>query len=352
MKTTPTMSNTLFYCTSLAITDKDKNYYHGRTLEFSTSAIPSSICYYPKGTSFDPILKDNTPLMAFESKYDMLGVGMPVENNGKGLEKQLIEGVNSQGLSFSLNMKTNSELDAQEITDYSKVVSFDCLGHWALACFASVEEVKQAVKDQVFYCKELDELGGMSAPFHFAFYDTSGACLVVEINLGKICSYDNPTRVMTNGPELPWHLTNLNNYTHLTNLDVNQGSLGNMTIKQPDSGIALASLPSSDTSVDRFIRATFYSSFAEQASSAQGALLELSHIMNKFDRPKNMSVSKSDTAVVNPDVHSICEYTLWTSLTDLKNGRLLVRSYNSFNFVDYSISQFTSNTTPVYINLD
>ncbi|MHC5310007.1 linear amide C-N hydrolase [Myroides sp. LJL116] len=350
MKTTPTMSNTLFYCTSLAITDQDKNIYHGRTLEFSTSAIPSSICYYPKGTSFAPITKDHTSLMAFECKYAMLGMGMPVENNGKGLEKQLLEGVNSEGLSFSLNMKTNSELDAQVITDYSKVVSFDCLGHWALASFANVAQVKEAVKDQVFYCRELDEVGGMSAPFHFAFYDTKGECLVVEINFGKVCIYDNPTRVMTNGPELPWHLTNLNNYTHLTNLDVNQGSLGNMTIKQPDSGIALASLPSSDTSVDRFVRAAFYSSFAKQASSAQGALLELSHIMNKFDRPKNMSVSESDPK--SPNGQIICEYTLWTSLTDLKNGRLLVRSYNSFNFVDHSISDFTSSTTPVYINLD
>ncbi|EBF0843318.1 linear amide C-N hydrolase [Salmonella enterica subsp. enterica] len=47
---------------------------------------------------------------------------------------------------------------------------------------------------------------------------------------------------MTNGPEFKWHLTNLNNYTQLTNEDSSAGTLGNIKISQPDSGIAVSAV--------------------------------------------------------------------------------------------------------------
>ncbi|EAX4319113.1 linear amide C-N hydrolase [Salmonella enterica subsp. enterica serovar Richmond] len=52
---------------------------------------------------------------------------------------------------------------------------------------------------------------------------------------------------MTNGPEFPWHIENLNNYTQLTNKDRSAGTLGNICVYQPDSGIAVSALPSSIT---------------------------------------------------------------------------------------------------------
>lgn len=80
-------------------------------------------------------------------------------------------------------------------------------------------------------------------------------------------------------------LANLENYTHLTNIDVSTSTkLGGLNLKQPDSGISSATLPSSETSVDRFVRAVLYSSSVLNAKSSDRAIIELSHIMNKFDR--------------------------------------------------------------------
>ncbi len=59
---------------------------------------------------------------------------------------------------------------------------------------------------------------------------------------------------------------------------------------QPDSGIAIADLPSSDTSVSRFIRGVYYTTYAPQATSAHDAMNTLAHIMSRFDRPKNITV--------------------------------------------------------------
>ncbi|MGU0056256.1 linear amide C-N hydrolase [Enterobacter hormaechei] len=84
-------------------------------------------------------------------------------------------------------------------------------------------------------------------------------------------------------PIFPWHLTNLNNYTHLSNINVSSSTLGRIKINQPDSGIALATLPSSDTSVDRFIRAVYYSTYYHKISDPDKQLIELADIMNRFD---------------------------------------------------------------------
>ncbi|MCE9841759.1 linear amide C-N hydrolase, partial [Proteus terrae] len=101
--------------------------------------------------------------------------------------------------------------------------------------------------------------------FHYAFYDKKGGSIVVEATNGKLHVYQNPTRVMTNGPDFPWHLTNLNNYSQLTNIDKSSGKLANINVVQPDSGIATSQLPSSDTSVGRFIRAVYFSTYAPTA---------------------------------------------------------------------------------------
>ena len=54
--------------------------------------------------------------------------------------------------------------------------------------------------------------------------------------------YDNPVGVMTNGPKFDWHLTNLDNYTFLSNVDRSSASFGSYKAAQPDSGIATAGL--------------------------------------------------------------------------------------------------------------
>ncbi|MEX6227030.1 linear amide C-N hydrolase [Providencia hangzhouensis] len=95
---------------------------------------------------------------------------------------------------------------------------------------------------------------------------------------------------MTNGPDFQWHLKNLNNYSQLSNLDKSTNLLGNIRVTQPDSGIATANLPSSDTSVGRFVRAVFYSTYDPQADNAKEAINTLAHIMNNFDCTKNITV--------------------------------------------------------------
>lgn len=159
--------------------------------------------------------------------------------------------------------------------------------------------------------------------------------------------------LLTNGPDFPWHLTNLNNYSQLTNIDKSSGKLANINVVQPDSGIATSQLPSSDTSVGRFIRAVYFSTYAPTAKSTPEAMNTLAHIMNRFDRTKNITVDimgESQSTNNQPQT----EYTVWTTLSDLTNGVMKIRGYNDFNYTEYSLSQFKDMNKPVFeqINLN
>ncbi|MCS6729144.1 linear amide C-N hydrolase [Proteus mirabilis] len=43
-------------------------------------------------------------------------------------------------------------------------------------------------------------LRNLPSPFHYAFYDKTGDCIVFEVSAGKLHISDNPTYCMTNGP--------------------------------------------------------------------------------------------------------------------------------------------------------
>lgn len=333
--------NLTFACTSLKITDKKGNVYHGRTLEFSESPLVSSFTYFPEGHLFQHLSEDNKTLgLAYNAKYPIMALTMPQSASEK---YDCLEGLNQAGLSFSLNMYHHKGLKSLEPTQYGNSVPYEALGEWGLANFATVDELKEGLK-QVNVWSGIIEVLGLNSPFHFVFYDKNNQSVVIEIKDNELAIYDNPVGVMTNGPEFPWHLTNLNNYTQLTNVDVPAAKIGGLTLVQPDSGIATHNIPSSNTSVGRFIKAFYYSSFYNQVDDANEQLVELSHIMNNFDRPKNINL-------VNTTMHGQAivarEYTVWTVLTDLTGGLMYVREYSNLNYTKYDFEQF-KNIKEVY----
>ncbi len=341
-----------FYCTSLAITDNSGKVYHGRTMEFAFGPVPAFITYtsyYPIGTQFQHLASNGENAYGYTTEYEILGLGIPLGEYGEGLDFELCQGLNSAGLSFSLNMKGDSELPEVAPKDYAKYLPLDAIGHWGLSVCATVDDVREKLQDLVIGTRGIPQIGGVQSPFHFAFYDKQGGSIVVEVSEGVLHVHDNPTMVMTNGPEFKWHLTNLNNYTHLTNKDVTIAHLGNLNLKQPDSGIAVATLPSSDTSVGRFVRGVFYTSFVNKMDDPDKAIIELSHIMNKFDRPKNMTVSMHGEGGGIHQQVMLSEFVVWTALSDLSRGLLYVRSYEDLNYTTYGLDQFKGETKPVHI---
>ena len=257
-----------------------------------------------------------------------------------------MEGVNQAGLTFSLLAYPTVSGPATSIEGTRPVLAATDLGSWCLGQFQSVAEVKSALSEQPVVLDSIGLLGNAEAPFHYVLHDRSGESVVLEFDHGQLTIHDNPVGVMTNGPQFSWHLTNLNNYTFLSNVDQSSTVFGKLKAQQPDSGIATANLPASNTSVGRFVRAVFYSQFAEKVSDPDQAVRTLGHIMNNFDRPKGITVASransSSLEVKGLDggksTHAT-EFTSWTNLTDLNRTLFYLRTYDGLNYTMFDLAK-------------
>jgi choloylglycine hydrolase len=317
-------------CTSLMITDTNGNAYHGRTLEFS-SIVPTSMTYMPAGTEIESFTPAGKKGKTFNTNYAILGMTAQVIPTAKQIT--FADGMNDQGLSMKVNWFA-ATTDIPVNQDDSKILSITDFGSWVLGNFKSISELKSAIASNqtAFWVPISKEFSPNPFPMHYGIVDKTGANVVVEISNGKMNVYDNPVGVMTNGPEFPWHLQNLSNYT-FTNVDKNTGQLGNLKLATQDSGIALTALPSAQTSQGRFVKAAFYTTYVRKAKTPDEAMITLAHIMNNFDRPYDLTVDApggSGDGVRGKGFTS--EVTLWTTMSDLNRSQYYVRSINAMNF--------------------
>jgi len=334
-------------CTSLTYSDANGNVYFGRTLELQME-LPYQLVFVPAGQTFRSEVEDH-PALEYTSQFDILVVTMPdrIPDAGEQLtpeDLKALEGMNEEGLTFSLLAYPSVEGAQHQVDQTQAVLSAIDLGSWALGQFGTVADVKAALANQPVLLEPLQMLGGAEPPVHFVLHDRTGASIVIEWHEGEQTVYDNPVGVMTNGPQFSWHLTNLNNYTHLSNLDQPTATFGSFEASQPDSGIATAGLPSSNTSVGRFVRAAYYAQFAEKVSDPDQAVATLAHIMNNFDRPRGITLDARGggegdaiSRMASGDSEYTTEYTSWTTLADLERGQMYLRAYDGLNYAMFDL---------------
>lgn len=342
-------------CTSLTYTDSNGGVYFGRTLELDIEE-PYFVTYVPKGTPFRS-QPDGSAELDFEAKHPFIAVTAPVrfptkENPLGPSDMKSSEGMNLAGLTFSLLAYPTTAPDESTGEKTRAVLDATDVGTWLLSQFATVAEVKAALAEQPVHLTRLALVGNTVFPFHLVVHDKSGASIVIEWHNGEEKIYDNPVGVMTNGPDFPWHLTNLRNWTHLTNVDASSAKFGDLEVRQPDSGIATAPLPGSNTSVGRFVRAVYYSNFTEKVDDPEKALLNLARIMDNFDRPRGATVDPPEggggegmkfQGIGGDDKNPPTEYTSWTNLSDLGRGRFLLRTYGSFNYTSFDLTKLSQS---------
>lgn len=342
-------------CTSLLYKDVSGAPYAGRTMELPME-LPYKVAFFPQGSDFKSSA-DSHQTLSFQSRHAFVSLTVP-DPISKDLK--VVEGVNDQGLSFSL-LAFASTNGPRDMTDKTRAVlaAID-LGAWSLSQFSTVAEVKAALEKQPVLVTALLPLGMMKTPFHYTLHDATGASIVVEFANGGQQVIDNPIGVMTNGPEFAWHMTNLNNYTFLSNKDQSKLELSGRQFQQPDSGIATAGLPASNTSVGRFVRAVYYSQFAEKAETPDKAITTLAHVMNNFDRPRGITMDERfEEEIANITAPGVTgsptytsEYTSWTALTDLRRQRLSVRTYGSLNYVTFDLATLKQQNAHRAVALD
>lgn len=350
-------------CTALVYSDAAGKSYLGRTLELTVD-LPYQLAFLPRGFAVTSQVSGH-PALAYSVAHAFLAITMPARvptpQAPLGLaDLKVVEGLNEQGVTFSVLSYPAAAGEQPSVDVTRAVLAASDLGSWVLGQFATVAQVKAALAAQPVFLEALGILRGAVSPFHYVVNDASGGSLVIEFHKGAMELYDNPVRVMTNGPRFDWHLTNLDNYTFLTNVDRSTATFGGYTARQPDSGIATAGLPSSGTSVGRFVRAVYHAQFAEKAKTPDAAVRTLAHVMNNFDRPRGISIDYPGGDGGHMEVAGLkedgaqpyaTEFTTWTSLSDLDRRLLFVRDYAGMNFARYDLGALSALDAPRVIPL-
>jgi penicillin V acylase-like amidase (Ntn superfamily) len=315
--------------------------------------VPFILSYYPAGSKIESQTPDGSQGLTFHTKFPILSAGVQAIPDAK--QPAYIDATNDQGLTISLNSFNGSSAPVVN-NDASKILSAADMALWVAGNFSNVAEVKAALlsSDIEFWLPSPAVLGNLPFPIHYAIFDKTGVGIVLEFQDGKKNVYDNPVNVLTNGPEFPWHLTNLNNYT-FTNLDKNSSQIGNLKLRTQDAGIALTSLPGSETSSGRFVKAAYYANYVRKASSPDEAIVTLSHIMNNFDRPYDLTIDAAGDGGDGPGLETVSsEVTYWTVLNDLSRNLFYFRNIKSLNYsvIDFNKLKSVDKVKNVSIYID
>ena len=329
-------ANTVDACTGIMLKTKDGKSVHGRTLEFgvevSTSLIAVPLNYQFVGKTA------NGPGLKYKSKYAMTGLITFTDMN-------IADGMNSAGLSSgAFYFPTLAEYTPLTKENQNKALSPVDFNNWILAQFATVEEIKTAIKNNEVSIVPtvLEGWGTEAPPFHYVVYDKSGKSIVIEPINGKLVVYDNPIGVITNSPSFDWHMTNLRNYTNLKAENVNSMTINGLTFQSLGQGSGMNGIPGDFTPPSRFVRATAFSVTALPVETSYEAIGEVFHILNNFDIPKGFS-----REVVEGTIYA--DYTQLTCARDPQTLKYYYKTYANQTIKVFDLNNFDPNSKDILV---
>ncbi|MCX7590229.1 MAG: choloylglycine hydrolase family protein [Kiritimatiellae bacterium] len=327
-------------CTGLRLIALDGAPIVGRTMEFGFD-VQSDVVVVPAGTELSSSLPDKAKGMRYTSKYGMVGANM------LGM-RIIVDGVNEKGLYVGgFYFPGYASYSDPTPANYSRSLAPEDYAAWLLANFASVEEVKANYNKVVLVPNPIKEIGGESFPGHIVVHDSTGASVVIEPVDNGLKIHDNPLGVMTNSPTFDWHITNLRNYINLTALNVPPVEVSGIKLTEFGQGSGLRGIPGDFTPPSRFVRAVAFSQFAQKLPTAKETVPQVFHLMNAFDIPVGAVRDVHEGQTHN-------DYTVWTSVADLKNVRWAFRTYRdqTIRSIDVRKALAAANGTVKVIEMD
>jgi choloylglycine hydrolase len=275
-----------------------------------------------------------------ESKYDYIGVCM-------SFSTALLDGMNSAGLSAGLLYAGGSKYQEPNEAEGARNVFIGFMVDWLLGNYASCNEVRLAFETDALRAVYTNDLGVTEEDInaelgeHITVHDAEGKSIVIEFINGKAKISNNPVAVLTNLPEFSWHLTNLGNYTHLTNVDVESvkfgkdweytppGQISTQTTSGlmqctgiPGEGSGLRGLPGDYSPPSRFVRVSYLLHFALAPETADEAVSQAFHLLNSVDVVKGSVASKKAGGTQY-------DYTQIQMVKDIARKLLFVRLHQS-----------------------
>ena len=327
------LQSALHACTGIVSQAENGDCVFARTMEFGVDILEFNLLFVPRGIAYTSQISKDQIGAAWKTKYAHVGFN-PTSN------PILVDGVNEKGLAcggfYFPGWAGYEKISPNE--QPNTVANIDFIS-WVLGNFASVREVKEALKATKIAGVTYPEWG-IVPPLHYIVVDEAGDKIVIEYVDGKQKIYDAWIGTITNSPTYDWHLTNARNYIGLTPLNKPMVKLSGHELTQLGQGSGAFGLPGDFTPPSRFVRATFLNQAVLPGKTAQEQVQRAFKILNQFDIPTGAIREEK-----NGEVHY--EETQWTSASDLKNRRYFFHSYQNrtIKFIDLLQLNLDSKTT-------
>ena len=291
-------------CTSLTFQTKD--FYFGRNLDLEYNfgeKIVVTPRQYPFVFKFAGTLAQHYAIIGTAQITD----GCPL----------YAEAVNEKGLCLAgLNFPGNAVYAKAPAERKTNLAPFELFGFLLGSC-ATVQEAEEKLKTVCITHTAFKD-GYPVAPLHWHIADKDRS-LVLECTEDGMHIYENPVGVLTNNPPFPFHLTNLQNYMHLTPNPPKNRFAPALDLSPYGLGLGAMGLPGDASPASRFVRAVFCKWNSEQPESEEASVTQFFHILD--------NVAMVSGTVLTPE--NKLDKTTYSSCINASRGIYYCKTYNN-----------------------
>lgn len=317
-------------CTSLTYENSQGDHFLARTMDFAFE-LGGQPVFMPRNQ------KIQGDAGAFTTKYGFIGAGRNLSHY------MFVDGVNEFGLGVAA-------LYFPQYAQYQKTAPADKLGlaphdvtAWALGNAKSVADLRELVR----HIQILDvpvALLGLTTPLHFIFSDPTGDTAVLEATSEDLRLIDDPVGVMTNAPQLSWHLQNLSTYGTMQAAERPLHDYMGFSLKTQGPGTGALGLPGDYTSPSRFVRTVYNKHYSLPTSGTPATLNLLQHLLDSVTIPKGVKLKADGKS----------DYTQYRGYANLDDRTYFMEPYDNQELQGIHLTDEMLNDwdTPVEYPLD
>ncbi|WP_314575372.1 choloylglycine hydrolase family protein [Enterococcus gilvus] len=282
-------------CTSIFITTNDKKHLLARTMDFSYP-IDAQPLYLPRDYSWASASDGKK----WTNQFGFLGTGADL-----GEDYFVCDGVNEAGLSVA-ELYLPGEAVYQEKSNPEKT---NLCPHefitWILGNFSSIDALREAIEDINLVDIAVPILGFVT-PLHWIITDINGKSVVIEPTEETLHFKEDPVNVMTNTPQLEWHLENLRNYLDVRPKQYESKEFDHFQATPFSQGTGTSGLPGGYTPPERFVRATFFKEHIEDAKDEDEGVMNALNILAPVTIPKGVVIKTTGETDYSQFISIMC----------------------------------------------
>ena len=309
-------------CTSISFLTKD--HYFGRTLDLEYS-YDEKVVITPRNYPFE--FRHQKPV---NNHFAMVGMATVVNDFPLYYEATNEKGLSMAGLNFP-DKTVYKDFDHQK----NNICPFELIP-WVLSKCESVEEAKELLySTNVISADFSEELS--STPLHWMISDRDSSATIECVEEGlKI--YYNPVHTLTNNPEFPMQVFNLNNYLNLTREEPETRFAEGFDFNKYSRGMGAVGLPGDNSSMSRFVRAVFTRLNSVSGNNENESVSQFFHILDAVSQVRG-TVRAGDGFMT----------TIYTSCCNTDKGIYYYKTYENSQISAVNINNENLDTNELII---